>query len=60
MLFHEGQACLADGVAFEQRPELNYISGEGSRQWNVKSKGIEAKLLDMFKEWQGGPCAVAE
>lgn len=47
---------LAEGLIFEQRPELSqgvnhlYLSGKESRQWNVKAKGIEAKLLSMLKE----------
>lgn len=30
-----------------------YLPGEGSRQWNIKGKGIEATLFGLFKEYQG-------
>lgn len=67
MLFYVGQEGLADGLIFEQRPELSwgasylYLPGDGPRQRNVKSKGVETKQFDMFKESQGmAYVAVAE
>ena len=50
-----GTLGCAEEQIFEQRPELSqgvshlYLSGEGSRQWNVKGKGIEAMLFSMCK-----------